>query len=112
MHTIEYSEADRQGLAQALAVARSGVRSPVSDADEKLLEFFLRDGMCDARIESPVIEVRFSWLPRRRPSTYFGSLAPGLITQLMDLGGVNAVADSVEFTVGPGITGTERYRFS
>jgi hypothetical protein len=112
MRTIEYSEADRQGLAQALNVARSGVRSPVSDGDEKLLGFFLRDGMCDAQIGVPVIEVRFSWLPKRKPSTYFGSLAPGLITQLMDLGGVNAVADSVEFTVGPGINGTGRYTFS
>jgi hypothetical protein len=112
MGTIEYSDADREGLARALNVARSGVRSPVSDGDEKLLGFFLRDGMCDAKIGVPVIEVRFSWLQKRNPSIYFGSLAPGLITQLMDLGGLNAVADSVEFTVGPGITGTERYRFS
>jgi len=112
MRTIDYSEADRQGLAQALEVARSGVRSPVSEGDEKLLGFFLRHGICDAHIGTPVIEVRFSWLQKRKPSTYFGSLAPGLITQLMDLGGVKAVADSVEFSVGPGITGTERYRFS
>ena len=112
MRTIEYSDADRQGLAQALNVARSGVRSPVSDGDEKLLGFFLRDGICDAQIGVPVIEVNFSWLQRRKPSTYFGSLAPGLMTQLLALGGVDAVADSVEFTVGPGITGTERYRFS
>ncbi len=112
MRTIEYSEADRQGLAQALNVARSGVRSPVSEGDEKLLGFFLRHGICDAKIGVPVIEVRFSWLQKRKPSTYFGSLAPGLITQLMDLGGVNAVADSVEFTVGPGITRTARYKFS
>ncbi len=112
MHTIEYSDADRQGLARALHVARSGIRSTVSDGDEKLLGLFLRDGLCDGKIGVPVIEVRFSWLQKRKPSTYFGSLAPGLITQLMDLGGLNAVADSVEFTVGPGITGTERYRFS
>ncbi len=112
MHTIEYSDADRQGLARALEVARSGIRSPVSEGDEKLLGFFLQDGLCDAKIGVPNIEVRFSWLQKRIPSTYYGSLAPGLITQLMDLGGLNAVADSVEFTVGPGITGTERYRFS
>lgn len=112
MRTIEYSEADRQGLTQALEVARSGVRSPVSEGDEKLLGFFLRDGMCDAQIGIPVIEVRFSWLQKRKPSTYFGSLAPGLVTQLMDLGGVTSVADSVEFAVGPGITGTDRYKFS
>ena len=112
MRTIEYSQADRQGLSQALEVARTGVRSAVSDGDEKLLGFFLRDGICDAQIGVPVIEVRFSWLQKRKPSTYFGSLAPGLITQLMDLGGVNTVADSVEFMVGPGTTGTDRYRFS
>lgn len=112
MRTIQYSEADRQGLAQALEVARSGVRASVSDGDEKLLGFFLRDGICDAQIGVPVIEVRFSWLQKRKPSIYFGSLAPGLITQLLDLGGVTAVDNSIQFTVGPGTTGTDHYRFS
>ncbi len=115
MRINEYSEADRQGLTQALEVARYGVRSCVSDGHEKLLGFFLRDGICDARIGDSIIEVRFSWLQKRKPSTYFGRLAPGLITRLRDLGGVTAVDDSIEFVVGPGTTGTEgidRYRLS
>ncbi len=112
MRRIEYSEEDQQGLARALMVARSGVRSHVDAGDEKLLGFFLRHGECDARISEPVIEVKFSWLKKRKPSTYFGSLAPGLISQLMDLGGVHSIKDAIEFTVGPGSTGTDRYRFS
>lgn len=112
MSIIEYSEADRNGLADALNVARSGIRSTVSESDEKLIGFFIRDGVCDARIGIPIIEVWYSWLPRPKPSTYFGSLAPGLITQLMDLGNVDTMTNSVEFTVGPGTTGTGRYRFS
>jgi hypothetical protein len=117
MREIEYSAADRQGLSQALTVARTGVRSPVSDGEEKLLLFFLRHGECDARVAGPVIEVRFSWLENswmraQKPSTYFGSLAPGLISQLMDLGGIQSVKNEVEFSVGPGSTGTDLYRFS
>ena len=112
MRDNEYSDADQQAFALALNVARSGVRSPVSDGDEKLLGFFLRDGICDARIGASVIEVRFSWLQKRKPSTYFGSLAPGLISQLMDLGGVTNVDDSIEFAVGPGTTGSDRCRVS
>jgi hypothetical protein len=112
MKAIEYSEADKQGLAQALIVARSGVRSRISEGDEKLLGFFLRHGECDARIAVPIIEVRFSWLQKRRPSTYFGSLAPGLVSQLMELGGIQTVKDEIEFSVGPGSTGSDTYRFS
>jgi len=112
MKAIEYSEADKQGLAQALTVARSGVGSQVSEGDEKLLGFFLRHGECDARIAVPLIEVRFSWLQKRKPSTYFGALAPGLVTQLMELGGIQSVNDAVEFSVGPGSTGSNRYKFS
>lgn len=91
MKSIEHSEADKQGLAQALVVARSGVRSQVSEGDEKLLGFFLRHGECDARISVSLIEVRFSWLHKRKPSIYFGALAPGLVTQLLELGGIPAV---------------------
>ena len=112
MKAIEYSEADKQGLAQALTVARSGVRSRISEGDEKLLGFFLRHGECDARIAVPVIEVRFSWLQKRKPSTYFGSLAPGLVSQLMELGGIQTVKDEIVFSVGPGSTGSDTYKFS
>ncbi len=112
MKSIEYSEADKQGLAQALVVARSCFRSQVSEGAEKLLGFFLRHGECDARISVPLIEVRFSWLQKRKPSTYFGALAPGLVTQLLELGGIPAVKDAIEFTVGPGSTGSETYKFS
>jgi len=112
MKAIEYSDADKQGLAQALTVARSGVRSRITEADEKLLGFFFRRGECDARIAVPVIEVRFSWLQKCKPSTYFGSLAPGLVSQLMELGGIETVKDEVEFSVGPGSTGSATYKFS
>ena len=112
MKAIEYAEADKQGLAQALTVARSGVRARISEGDEKLLNFFLRHGECDARIAVPIIEVRFSWLQKRKPSTYFGSLAPGLVSQLMELGGIQTVKDEIEFSVGPGSTGSDTYRFS
>jgi hypothetical protein len=73
MNVIQYSEADRQGLARALTVARTGARSQVSDGDEKLLGFFLRHGECDARIGSPIIEVRFSWLQKRKHQPTSGS---------------------------------------
>lgn len=111
-HLHEQSEELQQGITRALEVARSGIRSEVSEADAKLLGFFLRDGECDARIADPVIEVRFSWLQKRIPSTYFLSLGPGLISQLMDLGGVSSVVDATEFSVGPGSAGTGNYRFS
>ncbi|XGV86729.1 MAG: hypothetical protein ACAF42_14435 [Limnothrix sp. BL-A-16] len=111
MKAIEYSEADRQGLAQALMIARSGVRSHVSEGDEKLLGFLLRHGECDVVISVLRIEVRFSWLQKRKPSTYFGALAPGLVTQLMELGGIESVKDAIEFTVGPGSTGSDTYKF-
>lgn len=112
MKSIEYSEADKQGLAQALVVARSGVRSQVSEGDEKLLGFFLRHGECDARISVPHIEVRFSWLQKRKPSIYFSALAPGLVTQLLELGGIPAVKDTIEFTIGPDSAGSDTYKFS
>ena len=34
------------------------------------------------------------------------------MTQLLDLGGVHKVVDSIEFVVGPGTTGKDHYRFS
>lgn len=112
MKAIEYSEADKQGLAQALTVARSSVRSRISEGDEKLIGFFLRRGECDARIAIPVIELKFSWLQKRNPSTYFGSLAPGLVSQLMELGGIQTIKDEIEFSVAPGSTGSDTYKFS
>ncbi len=111
MQDTLYSEADYQGLARSLIVARTGVRAPLTDGASKLLGFFLMDGECDALIGAPVIEVRYSWLQRRKPSTYFASLAPELISHLMDLGGVPTIDKSAQFTVGPTTTGTERYRF-
>ena len=106
-----YSEKDYEGLTDALNVARTGSRSKVTDGDEKLLGFFLRHGECDAWItEKPAIDVVFSWLNKRKPSTYFSSLAPGLVSQLMDLGGVESISDSIEFSVGSGTSGTNRYR--
>lgn len=41
-----------------------------------------------------------------------GSLAPGLITQLMELGQIDDINDAVEFFIPPGITGFGRYQFS
>ena len=112
MSPMEYGEADHQGLAQALKVARSGTRSVVSEGDKKLLAFFLRDGSCDGHIGVPIIEVRFSWLKKRQPSSYFGSLAPGLMTQLMDLGQIDNIDETVEFFIPPGIIGSGLYQFS
>jgi hypothetical protein len=100
------------GIARAVEVARSGNRSEVTEADAKLLGFFLRQGDCDARIAEPRIEVRFSWLDRITPSTYFAELAPGLISQLMDLGGVDSIEEMAEFTVGPGNAGLGIHSFS
>ena len=40
------------------------------------------------------------------------ALAPGLVTQLMELGGIQSVKDAIEFTVGPGSTGSHTYKFS
>jgi hypothetical protein len=105
-----FSEKDCEGLTDALKVARTGNRSTVTDGDEKLLRFFLRHGECDAWItEKPAIEVIFSWMSKRKPSTYFASLAPGLVSQLMDLGGIESISDFIEFSVGPGTSGTNRY---
>ena len=106
-----YSEKDHQGLTDALKVTRTGIRSEVTDGDEKLLGFFLCQGECDAWItEKPAIDVVFSWLKKRKPSTYFSRLAPGLVSQLMDLGGIASISDFIEFSVGPGTSGTNRYR--
>ncbi len=107
-----HTQKDDTGLVDALNVARSGSRSEVTEGAEKLLGFFLRHGECDAWItEKRPIEVVFSWLNRRKTSTYFCSLAPGLLTQLMDLGKIESISDSIEYSVGPGISGTNRYRF-
>jgi hypothetical protein len=112
MNVSELLHDDQNGLARALAVSRSGIRTPVSEGDEKILGFFIQDGECDARIADRNIEARFSWHQSRKPSTYFGRYAPGLISQLMDLGGVSSVIDETEFAVGPGIAGSGAYRFS
>ncbi len=106
-----YTQLDFTGKDDALRVARSGSRSLVSAGEEKVLGFFLMPGGCDARIsKDPGIQVRFSWLNNRKPSTYFTRLAPGLLSRLMELGSVSTIQDSVEFCVGPGSTGETQYR--
>lgn len=97
------------GLAEALAIAEGGPMPSVGEADAKLLGIFLRDGECTAEISESTISVWFSWLPRPKPSTYFISLAPGLVCQLMRLGEVQRIAGESTFEVGPGTTGMGRY---
>lgn len=99
------------GLLEALTVADGGEKPCVYEGDVKLLSFFLRQGECTAEISKSQISVWYSWLPRWKPSTYFINLAPGLVCRLMQLGGVQRIADEAVFQVGPGTTGTGRYVF-
>lgn len=99
------------GLLEALTVADGGEKPCLHEADSKLLGFFLRQGECTAEISESRISVWYSWLPRWKPSTYLISLAPGLVCRLMQLGGVQRIANEATFQVGPGTTGTGRYVF-
>jgi len=99
------------GLAEARAVAEGGRMPGIGKGDAKLLGFFLRDGECTAEISESTISVWYSWLPRPKPSTYFISLAPGLVCQLMRLGEVQRIADEATFQVGPGTAGMRPYVF-
>jgi hypothetical protein len=83
----------------------------IGEGDAKLLGFFLRDGECTAEISESTVSVWYSWLPRSKPSTYFISLAPGLVCQLMRLGEVQRIADEATFQVGPGTAGRGPYVF-
>ena len=102
---------DKIGLLEALAVARDGAMASTCESDAKLLGFFLREGECTAEISDSKISVWYSWLQRPNPSTYYLSLAPGLVRRLMDLGEVQCIADELDFQVGPGRTGMGRYVF-
>ena len=108
---MQERESDELGLQQAFAVASGGVIPPASEADDKMLAFFLRKGECTAELTESKFSVRYSWLTRVFPSTYFQYLAPPLIGRLMELGGVERIADEATFQVGPGRTGTGRYVF-
>lgn len=102
---------DEIGLREALVVAKSGSTTFTSEGDAKLLGFFLRKGECTAEISESRISVWYSWLQRPFPSTYFKSLAPGLVRRLLDLGEVQSIVDEAIFQVGPGRTGTGQYIF-
>ena len=111
LHQMQESVSDDVGLAEALAVARGRAVHSTGESDAKLLAFFLREGECTAEITESKISVWYSWLPRPLPSTYFTSLAPGVVGRLMGLGDVQCIADEASFQVGPGRTGTGRYVF-
>lgn len=95
-------------FSEALAVA-SGKPMPATDeSDTKMLALVLHEGECNVEISVSVISIRYSWLHKRRPSTYFISLAPGLIGGLMQLGGVHSIGQEATFEVGPGVIERER----
>lgn len=100
------------GLAEAIAVAEGGPLPSFGEGEAKLLNIFLYDGECTAEITEQTISVRFSWLKKLKPSTYFISLAPGLVSRLMQLGDVRRIADEATFQVGPGTAGIGRYAFN
>ena len=109
---MDEQESNEIGLVEALAVAKGEATAPTDDGDTKLLGFLFRQGECNAEISESVISVRYSWLPYPpRPSTYFCSLAPGLVRQLMELGDLQQIDDEVTYKVGPGRTGTGDYAF-
>ena len=100
------------GLKGALTVAKVGPKQAASEPDSKLLGFVLREGECTVEISESTISVWYSWLRRPKPSTYFVSLAPGLVSDLMRLGEVERVDCDEIFQVGPGNAGTGRYIFN
>ncbi len=100
------------GLAEALVAAEGGPMPRIGEEDDKLLGFFLRDGECTAEISESTISVWFSWLPRPKPSTYFISLAPVLVCQLMRLGEVQRITGESTFQLGPGTTGSGKLEFN
>lgn len=107
---------DAQGLSAALEVARGGCRGgcrpALRDEVAKVLSFMLRDGECDAWVRVPHIDIRFSWLQRKKPSSYFGRLAPGLVGKLLDFGGVEAINDEMIFQIQPSECSSGLYKFS
>ena len=94
-----------------MQVAKGGNRPPLSDKVAKVLGFMLREGECDAWIRQPHIEIRFSWLDRRKPSTYFGNLAPGVIAELMNFGDLNRITDEATFSLKSGKCRSGLYHF-
>lgn|GEM_PF-6917149 len=99
------------GLSEAIAVTEGRLLPGLGEGEAKLLAFFLRHGECTAEISESTISVRYSWLPKPKPSNYYISLAPGLVCQLMRLGEVRRVTDEATFQVGPGTAGTGQYAF-
>jgi hypothetical protein len=99
------------GLTEAIAVTEGKLLPSFGEEDAKLLAFFLRDGECTSEISESKLSVWYSWLPRPKPSSYFTFLAPGLVSQLMQLGGVRSITDEATFQVGPGTAGIGRYVF-
>ncbi|TWT32246.1 hypothetical protein KOR34_40080 [Posidoniimonas corsicana] len=83
----------------------------LNEGDAKMLALILQDGECTAEISDSAFSVQYSWLRKLRPSTYFKSLAPGVVGRLMQLGGVDGIDGEATFRVGPGSTGTGRYVF-
>lgn len=106
----EFKDSSETGLAEALEVAQNGGSFTVLDGENKLLAFLLRKGESDVRITKQTIAVRYSWL-RKKPSTYFIHLAPGIVGRLMELGNIQKVSDQSLFKVGPGTAGSDRYIF-
>ena len=103
----------KAGLAAALEITRGGARPELSDGVAKVLKFCLHDGECDVVIKEDVIEIRFSWLDRRKPSPYFIELAPGLVAQLMNFGNIAKVeARGARFRIGPDDCGCGLYQFT
>ena len=102
---------EQEGLTEARAVARGETTTSIDVSHSKLLSFFLRQGECTAEVSESRVSVWFSWLPRWKPSTYFVTLAPGLVLRLMQLGRAKSITDDAVFQVGPGRTGTGRYAF-
>ena len=100
-----------QGLPDALRVAQGGDRPSLSDGVAKILAFILREGECDVWIRQPHIEIRFSWLEKRKPSTYFGNLAPGVIAELMNFGRIERIDTEAKFSLGSGECRSGLYHF-
>jgi len=110
MNSIEQID-HSQGLPNALRVAQGGDRPSLSDGVAKVLAFMLREGECDAWIRQPHIEIRFSWLEKRKPSTYFGNLAPGMIAELMNFGRIERIDTEATFSLESGECRSGLYHF-
>lgn len=111
MNGIDDDTIHAQGLPDALQVARGGDRPALSDGVAKTLGFMLRHGECDAWIRQPHIEIRFSWLQQRKPSTYFGDLAPGVMAELMNFGKIERIDHEAAFSLESGECRSGLYHF-